>query len=200
MNLEEYNRVKDLTYVEYCNYLQNKYGVGRDNYFSKSWVKSKKVTRTKEGLVVHHKYENKAIMLSHVDYAKQHPYKWQCAENLVYCDYLEHLLLHILICEYYLPKSRTVQVGIGGVVNFLVPELNDMYSGWQPKQAWQLACRNKIINDRNVYLLLLKRFIANAPLIYRLFWNKALRTSFNEKYGLWSKKNNDEIFGLIKKI
>lgn len=200
MNLDEYEKVKDLTYLEYCDYLQNKYGIGKDNYFSKNWGKHTKVSRTKEGLMAHHKYEYKAIMLSTVEYAKRHPYKWQLAENIVYCDYLEHLFLHILICEYHPNGSTTERVGIGGVVNFLVPELNDIYSGWQSKQEWKLACCNKIIDDRNVYLILLKRFISKAPLMYRLFGNKALRKSFNEKYGLWNRKNNIEIFKQIKKM
>ena len=200
MNLDEYGKIKDLTYLEYCDYLQNKYGIGRDNYFSKNWGKHTKVSRTSEGLMAHHKYEYKAIMLSTVEYAKRHPYKWQLAENIVYCDYLEHLLLHILICEYHANESATERVGIGGVVNFIVPELNDIYSGWVPKQSWKLACRNRIIEDKNVYLVLLRRFILRAPLIYRLFGNKGLRKSFNEKYGLWDRKKNAEIYELIKKM
>ena len=28
MNLEEKKKVKDLTYLEYCDYLQQKYGIG----------------------------------------------------------------------------------------------------------------------------------------------------------------------------
>ncbi len=54
---------------------------------------------------------------------------------LEYCDYLEHLFLHILICENPSEeKNRNEDVGTGGVVNFIAPELNDLYSGWKTKQ------------------------------------------------------------------
>ena len=99
MKLQEYEKVKDYTYLEYCDYLQEKYGIGFCDYMTKNWNKNQKVTRTKDGLYVHHKYEDHAIMLSTKEYAMKNPYEWQLKENLVYCDFLEHLLLHILICE-----------------------------------------------------------------------------------------------------
>lgn len=200
MNLDEYEKVKDLTYLEYCDYLQNKYGIGKDNYFSKNWGKHTKVSRTSEGFMAHHKYEYKAIMLSTVEYAKRHPYEWQLAENIVYCDYLEHLLLHILICESYLQENAQEKVGIGGVINFIVPELNDIYSGWQPKHSWKIACCERIIDDKDVYLILLKRFISTAPPIIRLLKNEILCKSFNVKYRLWNNDNNTEIYEQIKKM
>ena len=100
MNIKEYEKVKNLTYLEYCEYLQEKYGIGLSDYMTKSWNKNNKVTITKDGLLAHHKYEDRAIMLSNKEFAKNNPFEWQKAENIVYCDYLEHLLLHILICEY----------------------------------------------------------------------------------------------------
>ena len=146
MNLQEYEKVKNFTYLEYCDYLQQKYGIGLCNYMSESWKKNSKVTRTKDGLYVHHKYEDHAIMLSNTEYAKINPYEWQMKENLIYCDLLEHLLLHLLICEYPAEnKNKREQVGIGGVLNFIVPELNDVYSGWVSKQPWQQNCHKVII-------------------------------------------------------
>ena len=64
---------------------------------TKSWNKNPKCSRTKEGLYVHHKFEDHAIRLSKKDFAINHPFEWQLAKNLIYCDFLEHLLLHILI-------------------------------------------------------------------------------------------------------
>lgn len=75
MDLKEYNKVKNLTYLEYCDYLQNKYGIGLGPYFKENWVKNPKITRTKEGLFAHHKYEDHAIMLSTLEYAKNNPYE-----------------------------------------------------------------------------------------------------------------------------
>ncbi len=167
MNLYEYEKVKDYTYLEYCNYLQKKYGIGFATYFTKSWSKTKKCTRTKEGLIVHHKYEDHAILLADTECAKRNPYEWQLPENIVYCDYLEHLLLHILICEGPSKNKNDFEVvGIGGVINFLVPELNDLYSGWITKQEWRANCHSRVVNDKEVYLILLKRFKSNFQIIF----------------------------------
>ena len=73
MNLEDYKRVKNLNYLQYCDYLQNKYGIATCDYIDKSWNKNKKVSRTKEGLFAHHKYEDHPIMLSNQEYAKNNP-------------------------------------------------------------------------------------------------------------------------------
>lgn len=200
MHLDEYAKIKDLKYLQYCDYLQGKYGIGLSDYMTKSWNKNKKCTRTKEGLIVHHKFEDHAIMLSNKEYAMKNPFEWQLAENLIYCDYLEHLLLHILICENpSVKKNQFESVGVGGVINFIVPELNDFYSGWTTNQEWRKNCHNQIEDDLDVYLQLLKRFktkFCNHP----FHTSKCLLTSFNERYGLWSKKKNSKLFKKIKTL
>ena len=70
MKFDEYKNVEHFSYEQYCKYLQDKYGIGRANYFFASWSKNPKVSRTSEGLFAHHKYENEAIMLSEASYAK----------------------------------------------------------------------------------------------------------------------------------
>lgn len=200
MNLKEYETIKNLDYLEYCDYLQKKYGIGRAPYFNKSWNKNSKVTRTKEGLIAHHKHEDHAIMLGDANFASKNPYEWQLPENIVYCDYLEHLLLHILICENPSENSNILEaVGIGGVINFIVPELNDLYSGWITGQAWRANCHAMVINDEEVYLTLLKRFKTNCK-NYPFYTEDCLFTSFNEQFGLWSKKQNQSLFRKIKSL
>ena len=200
MNLGEYEKVKDLTYLEYCDYLQQKYGIGLSDYMTKSWNKNSKVTRTKDGLLAHHKYEDHAIMLSTKEFAMQNPFEWQLAKNIVYCDYLEHLLLHILICEYPAEDHNVLEaVGVGGVINFIVPELNDLYSGWETGQAWRKNCHNLVINDKNVYLTLLKRFKTSCK-DYPFYTEDCLFTSFNEAFGLWSRKQNVKLFKEIAEL
>lgn len=200
MKMSEYLKVKDMNYEEYCDYLQNKYGVGNQNYFTESWVKNTKCTRTKEGLICHHKCEDKAIMLSTPEFAKRNPFDYQLAKNLVYCDYLEHLLLHIFICENPSPDRNILEaVGVGGVINFLVPELNDLYSGWKTNQGWRATCHQKVIDDKDVYLALLKRFKTNCK-NYPFYTDDCLYTCFNEKFGLWSKDKNKELFNEIKSL
>ena len=192
MNLKEYEKVKHFTYLEYCDYLQEKYGIGLCDYMTINWNKNRKVTRTKDGLIAHHKYENQAKLLSHPEQAKNHPFEWQQKENIVYCDFLEHLFLHILICEKNPEKTDFNKIlGFGGVVEFIVPELNDVYSGWTSKEKWKNKCHNAIINDIDVYIKLIKRF--------KTYYNndafvvKLLCRSRNERSG-WSKENNSKIF------
>ena len=200
MKLEEYEKIKNLTYLEYCDYLQQKYGIGLCDYMTKSYNKNPKVTRTKEGLLAHHKLEDHAIMLSHKEFAMKNPFEWQQAKNIVYCDYLEHLLLHILICEYPAKDANAFEVvGIGGVINFLVPELNDFYSGWESNQPWQRNCHEKIKDDKDVYLTLLKRFKTSCK-NYPCYKKDCLYTSLNESFGLWSRKQNIKLFKEIEAL
>ncbi|WP_256365363.1 hypothetical protein [Candidatus Methanomassiliicoccus intestinalis] len=42
MKLAEYEKVKDYTYLEYCDYLQDKYGIGLCDYMTQSWNKNTK--------------------------------------------------------------------------------------------------------------------------------------------------------------
>ena len=64
------------------------------------------------------------------------------------------------------------------------------------KQIWQKNCHNAIINDKDVYLSLIKRF--------KNFYNndstitKRLLHSYNVNFGLWSDENNKEIYKEIK--
>ena len=199
MQLQEYERVKNLSYREYCDYLQKKYGKSLGDYMTKSWNKNKRITRTKEGLIVHHKYEDCAVRLSDPECAIDYPFEWQKAENLVYCDYLEHLFLHMLICESSSKYNDSGDVlGIQGIIEFLVPELNDWYSGFQPKD-WRVNCYNAIIDNKEVYLTLLKRFKEKCY-NYPLYDKDCLFTSFNVNYGLWNILDNVPLFNEIKNL
>lgn len=197
MNIYEYKKVKNMDYQTYCSYLQNKYGIPKKAYFTTGFSKNHTITRTNEGLVIHHKKEDVAIMLANLEYAKKNPYEFQLAENLVYCDYLEHLFLHILICEDVILNSKKTRneretQGAGGVVNFIGPELNDLYSGFITSQKWRSICYEKVINDKDVYLTLIERFISNywKPLGFSY---RDLTKSYNEKFGIWNSDLNIEI-------
>lgn len=194
MNLKEYLSVKNYTYLEYCEYLQNKYGIGLSDYMTKSYNPKPKCKRTKEGLLAHHKREDQMIMLSTKEYAEKCPFEWQLKENIIYCDYLEHLLLHVLICKY--PSNEKIDmfdVGIGGVINFIVPELNDLYSGWITNQSWRKVCHSVVIQDKNVYLAILKQFI-NIEKNNPAFHIEMLCRSFNQRFGLWNDMKNIELY------
>ncbi len=196
MNISEYMEVCNLCYLEYCDYLQDKYGIGKYDYMTKSWNKNPKSSRTNEGLIAHHKYEDRVILLSKKEMAMNFPFEWQKKENLIYCDYLEHLLLHILICEH--PSEEKVDflvAGVGGIVNFISPELNDLYSGWVTTEPWRLNCHNLVKNDKDVYLTMLKRFKGHP-----LYKEGVLYKSYNEKYHLWSSNQNKKIYDEIRSL
>lgn len=201
MNIDEFNKVKGMNYNEYCDYLQNKYGIGVSDYMTKSFNINPKCKRTKDGLLAHHKAEDKAVMLSNPKIARDLPFEWQTKENIVYCDYLEHLFLHVLICKYpSVDKIPNHDVGIGGVINFLVPELNDFYSGWVTNQEWRKHCHDKIKDDLQVYLEIIKIFLRwlhdNRP-DYDV---DCMFTSFNEMFGGWSRQKNRELYGYFLAI
>ncbi len=184
-----------MTYYEYCDHLQDKYGIGLSDYMTKTFHKKREVTRTREGLYVHHKQEDRVSQLGTPEIAKDWPFEWQQKENLVYCDFLEHLWLHVLICKYPSPEKDPDEiVGIGGLLQFMIPELNDLYSGWKTKQAWQQNCHNKVKNNKDVYYEILKEFIVflrdneeYSCLIDKLF------SSLGED-GSWDKSKNTKVF------
>ena len=198
MNIKEFNSIKELEYAGYCDYLKNKYGFVSGAYMNEKGNKNRKISRTSEGLFVHHIYEDRAQKLADPVEAKNYPIEWQAAENLVYCNYLEHLFLHILIAESSI-HNHTVDepVGIGGILEYMVPELNDMYSGWQASMEWKRKCHDVIAEDKDVYLLLLKRFMQNKSIS---IFNQPflLCRSANANYG-WPNKNNEPIYEEIMK-
>lgn len=206
MNYAEYEKVKKLSYYEYCDYLQNKYGIGKANYFYPSLNKNSKVSRTNEGLIAHHKLETEACLLSTPSIAMRFPYEWQKAENIVYCDYLEHLFLHILMSEINERQDEDMDDDIplirypGGILVFLIPELNDVYSGWETNMQWRKNCYEKIIKDKDVYLALVKRFKLIIEKLDGLIGEEQIYASYNEQYGLWSSDKNEKLYEEMRKL
>lgn len=150
-------------YDEYCVYLLEKYGEASDDYFSKSSYErfkkgeiktpsKKKISRTNEGLYVHHIDEDKQIMIADPKaiLVFDIPFSYQEKERLVYCNLIEHAILHILIAVKDVEegtKGNNFQAhGIGGYVNFIRPELIYwLIKGVEPKLSWKVNCRNAIM-------------------------------------------------------
>ena len=154
----------ELSYKELVSFLLSKYGAVPGDYFSNETCRSKnkKISRTKEGLFIHHIDEDKAIMLSTDKFAVDNPYEYQRADRLVYCNILEHLILHIKITE----EPRNVGAnalelpGIGGAVNFICKQINDCYSDYEFVQPMMIYIREMIKDNFNDYILILKRLLA----------------------------------------
>lgn len=194
MHMDEYQKVKNFTYYEYCDYLQKKYGIGKADYYTKSFYPNKKCSRTSEGLVAHHKKEDTMICLSNRMIAKKCPFEWQQKENIVYCDYLEHLLLHVLIRKEF---PETI-LGLGGIIDYIIPELNDVYSGWVTKQPWRKNLHNKVIHDKSVYLEIIRQFYDIEKSNNDFNIDRICR-SCNERFGHWDNKRNYPLYNKIKK-
>lgn len=165
MEEKEYYELMEMTYNEVCNYLKKKYGEIKQSYFATSTCASpnRRIKRTKEGLFIHHIKEDRKIMLSHKEVALKYPFSYQEGENLVYCDFLEHLILHYKIVEEFLTEKSIEEtkliVGFGGIVNFMVPELNDyFFRGFIPSLEWKQNCLSKVSKNRREYEDFLYRF------------------------------------------
>ena len=150
-----YLKLLEMTYDEAVKYLLNKYGPSTVNYFSeKSYerfmndeiksIAKGKYSRTSEGLYCHHIKEDRAINLANLQFIKhyKHPYHYHLKEELVYCDLVEHMILHALIVEENVEQK--MPYGIGGYVNFLEPQVKEWYIDKRvPSPQWMLNCYNK---------------------------------------------------------
>lgn len=171
------NQLK-MTYDELVDYLLKKYGPAQYDYFCNESCKSKnsKVSRTNEGLYCHHIDENKAILLSNDKFAVNNPFEYQKANRLVYCNVLEHLILHIKIVEE--PKNENVNQmeiqGIGGAVCFICPQINDYFNGYEFKQQYLINIFSLIENNFNDYIYILEYFldVVEKNPIYKLIVTK----------------------------
>ena len=163
MDGKEVKKELGLSYDELCEYLLNKYGAAEYDYFLTKTCKSKnqKVTRTKEGLVCHHMDEDKAIQLSNPRFAVNNPYEYQKADRLVYCNPLEHLILHIKIAEE--PKKAGANIietqGIGGAIRFIIPELNHCYSGFIYTREFEKNLYDPLFKSFKEYISILKYWL-----------------------------------------
>lgn len=185
-----------MNYEQVTNYFKVKYGnVPKDYFTDERYIsKSSRNTRTKEGLYIHHIDEDKAIMLSTTEWAIKNPFSYQKANRLVYCNLLEHLVLHIKIFEFPNPNKNIMEdVGVGGIFNFIVPELNDIYSGIKYKKQWKQNITNVVLPLKVDYFRCIKKLV-------ELNFPYPLLTSFNEKFKLWDGLRNQLLYNELKQI
>lgn len=167
-----------MSYESFVSSLIKKYGKVNHNYFidTACTIKNKLVSRTSEGLYCHHIDEDKAIMLSNDKFAAANPFEYQKANRLVYCNLLEHLLLHVKIAEE--PRNADANErelpGIGGAVNFLCKELNDIYAGKEFEEEWRQKIADAVKDHFDDYIAILKhlwKIVEHNP-VYKLFITK----------------------------
>ena len=143
----------NMSYNDYVKYLINKYGPAQCDYFANELCKSKssKISRTKEGLFCHHIKENKEILLSTPEIARMHPFEYQKKENLVYCNILEHLILHLKIVQEC--HKENPHLGIGGV-SMITAQINGYYDN-PPMSGWHVYVYDVIKNKYDDYINIL---------------------------------------------
>lgn len=95
-----------MSYSNAVKYLLNKYGRVRGSYFldEECRYKNRYISRSSEGLVIHHIDEYKYMNLCVPYIARQYPR--ECQERLVYCDYLEHLVLHLKLARKFYKENK----------------------------------------------------------------------------------------------
>lgn len=157
--IEEYKKLLSLSYEDAVESLLQKYGPVIDDYFrEKSYnrffngeiksITKGKFTKTSEGLYCHHVFENKYYNLTNKDFCKEQnaPYEVHKKENLVYCDLIEHFILHILIT-----KETNGKFGWPGVRTYLLDNLVEWYVVCVniPTEKWRLFCYKKAKLSKN---------------------------------------------------
>ena len=135
---------------------------------------------------VHHIDEDKAIMLSNDQFAAKNPFEYQKADRLVYCNILEHLLLHVKIAEE--PRSADANQGelpgVGGAVTMICRQINDYFNGYNFKQDYMVAAMKLIEDSYDEYIRILKHLwtvIEGNPLYSQLIKKEDLAKGWDGK-------------------
>lgn len=135
-----------MTYAELVDYLLEKYGKVSGDYFcSESCrTRNRKISRASDGLFCHHIDEDKAINLSNHECAINEPFEYQKADRLVYCNILEHLILHIKIAFENESAGPFKPTGIGGILNicFAINEYFDGHESKNQKKLYEVLADN----------------------------------------------------------
>lgn len=181
MDINELHKEMNMEYDELAAYLQQKYNKPARAFFCNSECKSeaKDIKRAKEGLYIHHIKEIEVDNLQKKEQAKANPWEYQEPQNLCYCNYLEHLLLHIKCNK--IRCARENRFVIDGVLNHIVPELNHIYTEnpvYSGTQEWRNAVKALIIDNYAEYQEILSKWIEDVKsyvLGERLSLNKVLQ-------------------------
>ena len=156
----EYADELDMDYYQLVEHLLKKYGKAKGDYFLTETcaTKNKKVSRTSEGLFCHHIDEDKAINLSQDIYAIDNPFDYQRAERLVYCNIIEHLILHIKIFETTKDKCAAggEPFGIRGALCFIIKQINDYYGGCNSGEKYLITAMSFIKDNFDDYIKILR--------------------------------------------
>ena len=74
--------------------------------------------------------------------------------------------------------------GIGGAVNFICKELNDIYAGKEPSEDWRKKVAEVVKNSFDDYILILKRLwqtVEKDPLLQAMITKESLCVGYDGK-------------------
>lgn len=198
---KSFSELLKLNYQEICAYYAQKYGHPRKDYFANDSYRtiSSNNQKMKEGLFLHHIDEDKVINLGKKEIAQKQPFSYQKKERLIYCNYLERLLLYMKILEdYEMQKKDNIEEIENIIHENIVPELNDIFGNIKFKALAKENIAKAVRNEKHNYLILLNY------LIHKLKYNLPLLSTFHGQDGEHSLINNfsiyDEIIGLGLKL
>ncbi len=163
--LTEYRRLLNMSYDELVGYLKSKYGQVKDDYYKeKSYTRFLKgeiksptkgnFSNTLNGLYCHHINEDKILNLTNPNYYKDYkvPFINHQRDNLVYCDLIEHLILHATI-----RKESNNELSNGGYETILGIVIDWFYDENKPRLEWMVNCFNKsFLKKEDVKTLILE--------------------------------------------
>lgn len=193
--MTEIQQLLKMSYEQCCDYLKQKYGVITQSYFCNETCRSPResIKRTKEGLEIHHIDEDKFVLLSKKEEALKYPFKHQMGDRLVYCNVLEHLVLHIKIFEHW-NNNRHISsepLGIQGIVCYQIPTLNDIFSKYPFKLDYKKAIANAVKNLEYDYLFSLEYLMKIKKLPLNVYisnsWNMVRDTNVKQDNTIFSK-------------
>src|SRR5699024_5402852 len=153
-----------MNYEEAVDYLLQKYGPAQDDYFRESsyqrFMKGEiknitkgKTSRAKEGLYCHHIDEIKWLKISDQNFVKEFniPFEYQTKDRLVYCDLVEHTVLHVLIT-----KETSFEFGYLGYSAYLKGLIEEWYlEGVISNPEWMKRCYDQsFLKPRQAFKLM----------------------------------------------
>ena len=180
-------------YREACAFLQKKYddlGYTRESYYQldesgnfiygrTGKLKKNNIGRGADGLQYHHICEDTVPSLSCEEIARANKPEYQAAENMCYCNLLEHAWLHILAAEQSsvaADNDQEDEVSVGGV-RWMLLAINSIMcnadtSWYSSKNEEGRGCTynydNIITDNKDTWLMLVNRFCTSAFIRQRL--------------------------------
>lgn len=192
-----------MPYNELLNYLTKKYGPAKYDYFSTPECKSKnkKAFRSSEGLYCHHMDEDKGVNLASAFHAVRQPFEWQRKERLVYCNALEHLLLHMKIDVLRQNKEMSSPMDIeifftSHGVHMVCKTINGLFADDKPANGWRMKCYNEIKENYDDYICIVRAFMLYIEKNYK--GKKDKNKFLTAGRHVYFSKSDCQIIGIIE--